>query len=89
MYRSSSTERAEIQRQVTEGIRRGIIERRTSSYGAPCLFVSKPDGSLRMCDYRALNKLTVRNKYPLVRVDDLLDSLHGSKVFSPLNLLSG
>ena len=90
IYRLSPAERAEIQRQVREGIRRGIIEPSTSPYGAPVLFVSKPDGSLRMCvDYRALNKLTIKNKYPLPRIDDLLDSLHGASVFFSLDLQSG
>ena len=90
MYRMSPAEKAEIQRQVTEGLKRGIIEPSTSPYGAPCLFVSKPDGSLRMCvDYRALNKVTVKNKYPLPRIDDLLDQLHGATVFSSLDLQSG
>lgn len=56
MYRMSPAEKAEIQRQVTEGLRRGIIEPSSSPYGAPCLFVTEPDGSLRMCvDYRAVN----------------------------------
>jgi hypothetical protein len=52
--------------------------------------VDKPDGSLRMCiDYRALNKITVKNRYPLPRIDQLLDQLQGAKVFSSLDLQSG
>ena len=90
LYRMSLAEKVEMERQVTEGLRRGIIEPSTSPYGAPCLFVSKKDGSLRMCvDYRALNKMTVKNKYPLPRIDDLLDQLHGATVFSSLDLQSG
>ena len=58
-----------------------------SPYGAPILFVPKKDGGLRMCvDYRALNKQTVKNRYPLPRIDDLLDTLYGAKYFSALDL---
>ena len=90
LYRMSPAEKAEIRRQITEGLRRGILEPSTAPYGAPCLFVSKPDGSLRMCvDYRALNKQTIKNKYPLPRIDDLLDQLQGASVFSSLDLQSG
>ena len=61
-----------------------------SPWGAPVLFVKKKDGSLRMCiDYRELNKLTVKNKYPLPRIDDLFDQLQGSTVFSKIDLRSG
>ena len=90
LYRMSPAEKVEMKRQVSEGLRRGIIEPSTSPYGAPCLFVTKKDGSLRMyVDYRALDKLTVKTKYPLPRIDDLLDQLHGATVFSSLDLQSG
>ena len=90
MYRLSPAENAEVRRQVSDGLRRGIIEPSASPYGTPVLFVRKKDGSLRMCvDYRALNKITVKNKYPLPRIDDLLDQLHGASVFSSLDLQSG
>jgi len=90
IYRLSPTENTEAHRQIIEGIRRGIIEPSSSPYGAPVLFVRKKDGSLRMCvDYRALNKITTKNKYPLPRIDDLLDQLHGASVFSSLDLQSG
>lgn len=63
------------------------MEPSTSPYGAPVLFVQKKDGMLRMCvDYRALNKLTFKDRYPLPRIDDLLDKLHGCTVLSTLNL---
>ena len=58
--------------------------------GAPMLFVKKKDGTLRLCiDYRELNKVTIRNKYPLSRIDDLFDQLQGATVFSKINLRSG
>ena len=58
-----------------------------SPWGAPVLFVKKKDGSLRLCiDYRQLNKVTIRNQYPLPRIDDLFDQLQGAKVFSKIDL---
>jgi hypothetical protein len=73
-----------------EALEKGWIQPSTSAYGAPVLFVPKPDGSMRMCvDYRALNKLTLQNKYPLPRIDDLMDTLTGAKIFSSLDLTSG
>jgi hypothetical protein len=89
-YRTSPRERAEMQKQIEEGIAMGHIQPSTSPYGAPVLFVVKTDGSLRMCiDYRRLNNKTVKNKYPLPRIDDLLDSLNGAKYFTTLDLKSG
>ncbi|KAJ9505720.1 hypothetical protein QJQ45_006415 [Haematococcus lacustris] len=89
-YKLSPTEEAEVKRQVSELQARGLIEPSGSPYGAPVLFVEKKDGSLRMCiDYRALNKLTVKDRYPLPRIDDLFDKLAGKKVFSSLDLQSG
>ena len=90
MYRLSYSEKLEVERQIRELLEKGLIEPSSSPFGAPVLFVPKPDGSLRMCiDYRALNKLTVKNRYPLPRIDELLDSLQGSTVFSGLDLTSG
>ncbi|GJW76616.1 putative reverse transcriptase domain-containing protein [Tanacetum coccineum] len=69
---------------------RGFIRPSTSPWGAPVLFVKKKDGSFRMCiDYRELNKLTVKNRYPLPRIDDLFDQLQGSSVYSKIDLRSG
>nr|GEY24037.1 reverse transcriptase domain-containing protein [Tanacetum cinerariifolium] len=69
---------------------RGFIRPSTSPWGAPVLFVKKKDGSFRMCiDYWELNKLTVKNRYPLPRIEDLFDKLQGSSVYSKINLRSG
>ena len=88
IYRLSPIEREEMIRQVTELMTKDKIESSLSPYGAPILFVKKKDGTLRMViDYRALNKQTVKNRYPLPRIDDLLDQLQGAKVFSSLDLL--
>jgi len=90
MFRLSPKELAEVETQVTELLKAGLIEPSSSPYGAPVLFVGKKDGSLRMCiDYRALNKITIKNKYPLPRIDQLLDSISGSKIFTSLDLQSG
>ncbi|GKE41792.1 putative reverse transcriptase domain-containing protein [Tanacetum coccineum] len=72
------------------GQNRGFIRPSTSPWGAPVLFVKKKDGSFRMCiDYWELNKLTVKNRYPLPRIDDLFDQLQGSSVYSKIDLRSG
>ncbi len=90
IYRLSQPEMQELKKQVAELLLKGYIEPSTSPYGAPVLFVRKKDGSLRMCvDYRALNKITIKNKYPLPRIDDLLDKLNGSTCFSSIDLKSG
>nr|GEW06756.1 hypothetical protein [Tanacetum cinerariifolium]GEY50884.1 hypothetical protein [Tanacetum cinerariifolium] len=69
---------------------KGFIQPSSSPWGAPVLFMKKKDGSFRLCiDYRELNKLTVKNRYPLPRIDDLFDQLQGSQFFSKINLRSG
>ena len=69
---------------------KGFIRPSTSPWGAPVLFVKKKDGRLRLCiDYRELNKVTVKNKYPLPRIDDLFDQLQGAQYFSKIDLRSG
>jgi hypothetical protein len=79
-----------MQRQVKDGIEHGHIQPSTSPFGAPVLFVVKKDGTLRMCiDYRKLNSHTIKNRYPLPRIDDLLDRLNGAKYFTTLDLKSG
>ena len=90
LYRLSRAEFLEAERQTKILLEKGYIEPSTSPYGAPILFVQKKDGSLRMViDYRALNKLTVKNKYPMPRIDDTLDQLQGSTLFTSLDLTSG
>ena len=89
MYRLSPSELQEVRRNVTELLRKDLIEPSVSSFGAPILFVEKKDKTLRMViDYRALNKLTVKNRYPLPRIDDLFDQLHGAKYFTSLDAAS-
>ncbi|GJY42441.1 putative reverse transcriptase domain-containing protein [Tanacetum coccineum] len=80
----------ELSEQLKELSDKGFIRPISSPWGASVLFVKKKDGSFRMCiDYRELNKLTVKNRYPLPRIDDLFDQLHGSSVYSKIDLRSG
>ena len=89
-YRMSPTELDELKKQLDELIKAGFIQPSKSPFGAPILFVKKKDGTMRMCiDYRALNGITIKNSYPLPRIDELFDRLHGAKVFSKIDLRSG
>lgn len=89
-YRLSPVEVCEVRKQIQELLRKGWIEDSQSPYGASILFVTKKDGSLRMCvDYRALNDLTIKDRSPLPRIDDLLAQMHGATVFSSLDLAQG
>ena len=89
-YRLSPKEHEELQAQINDLLAQGHIRPSNSPYGAPVLFVPKKDGRWRMCvDYRALNKQTIRDQYPLPRIDDLLDRLGKAKHFSTLDLASG
>ncbi|XP_052623591.1 uncharacterized protein LOC128128868, partial [Lactuca sativa] len=84
------TEMQELSSQLSELLDKGFIRPSYSPWGAPVLFVKKKDGSFRMCiDYRELNKLTVKNRYPLPRIDDLFDQLQGASYFSKIDLRSG
>jgi transposase InsO family protein len=86
-YRLAQSELDELRKQLDEYIRLGFIRPSASPYGAPVLFVRKKDNSMRMCvDFRALNKLTIRQRTPLPLIDDLLNRLHGARVFSTLDL---
>ncbi|GJR29836.1 putative reverse transcriptase domain-containing protein [Tanacetum coccineum] len=89
-YRLAISEMKELADQLQELSDKGFIRPSSSPWGAPVLFVKKKDGSLRMCiDYRELNKLTVKNRYPLPRIDDLFKQLQGSSVYSKIDLRSG
>ena len=86
----SASELAELKKQLAELLDKGFIRPSASPWGAPVLFVEKKDGSLRLCiDYRQLNQVTIKNKYPLPRIDDLFDQLQGAAVFSKIDLRSG
>ena len=75
-YRMATAELKELKEQLQYLLDKGFIRHSTSSWGAPVLFVKKKDGTLRLCiDYRELNKVTIKNKYPLPRIDDLFDQL--------------
>ncbi|GKF21413.1 hypothetical protein Tco_0070051, partial [Tanacetum coccineum] len=88
-YRLAPSEMQELSDQLQELADRGFIRPSTSPWGAPVLFVKKKDRSFRMCiDYQDLNKLTVKNRYPLPRIDDLFDQLQGSSVYSKIDLRS-
>ena len=86
----SLTELTELKVQMQELLDKGFIRPSASPWGAPVLFVRKKDGSLRLCiDYRQLNQVTIKNKYPLPRIDDLFDQLQGASVFSKIDLRIG
>ncbi|GJY29120.1 putative reverse transcriptase domain-containing protein [Tanacetum coccineum] len=89
-YRLAPSEMQELSDQLQELADRGFIRPSTSPWGAAVLFVKKKDGSFRMgIDYRELNKLTIKNRYPLPMIDDLFDQLQGSSTYSKIDLRSG
>ncbi|GKC43868.1 putative reverse transcriptase domain-containing protein [Tanacetum coccineum] len=89
-YRLAPSEMEELSGQLKELQDKGFIRPSSSPWGAPVLFVKKKDGSFRMCiDYRELNKLTIKNRYPLCRIDDLFDQLQGSQYFFKIDFRSG
>ncbi|KAL0534176.1 hypothetical protein IC582_028460 [Cucumis melo] len=88
-YKMAQAELKELKVQLQELLDKGFIRPSVSPWGAPVLFVKKKDGSMRLCiDYRELNKVTVKNRYPLPRIDDLFDQLQGATVFSKIDLRS-
>ncbi|GJR28814.1 putative reverse transcriptase domain-containing protein [Tanacetum coccineum] len=88
-YLLAPSEMKELSKQLQELLEKGFIRPSSSPWGAPVLFVKKKDGSFRMCiDYRELNKLTIKNRYPLPRIDDLFDQLQGSSVYLKIDLRS-
>ena len=89
-YRMAPAELKELKAQLEELLSKGFIRPSTSPWGALVLFVKKKDGSLRLCiDYRQMNRATIRNQYPLPRIDELFNQLHGSRVYSKIDLRSG
>ena len=89
-YRMAPVELKELKAQLEELLSKGFIRPSTSPWGALVLFVKKKDGSLRLCiDYRQLNRATIRNQYPLPHIDELFDQLHGTRVYSKIDLRSG
>ena len=80
----------ELKEQLQNLLDKGFIKPSVSPWGAPVLFVKKKDGSMRPCiDHRELNKVTIKNKYPLPMIDDLFDQIHGASVFSKIDLRFG
>ena len=89
-YRMSLKEENEVRKVVDEYLSKGLIRPSFSPFASPVLLVKKKDGSFQMCvDYRALNKITIKHRYPMPRVDDLLDDLGGATIFSKIDLKSG
>ncbi|GKF86122.1 putative reverse transcriptase domain-containing protein, partial [Tanacetum coccineum] len=89
-YRMTLIKLKELKDQLQELLERGFIRPSVSLWGAPVLFLKKKDGSMRLCiDYRVLNRITVRNKYQLPRINDVFDQVEGSKFFSKIDLRSG
>ena len=89
-YRMAPAELKKLKAQLEELLSKGFIQPSTSPWGAQVLFVKKKDGSLRLCiNYRQLNRATIRNQYPLPRIYELFDQLHGSRVYSKIYLRLG
>jgi hypothetical protein len=89
-YRMDVKDLIELKKQIEELLEKGFIRPSLSPWGAPVLFVKKKDGLRRMCvDYRSLNEVTIKNKYPLPRIEDLFDQMRGAKVFSKIDLRLG
>ena len=90
LRRTPEAQKLEVRTQIDEMLAHNIIRESSSPYAAPVVLVPKKGGELRFCiDYRQLNKATVKDRYPLPRIDDTIDALHGAKIFSTLDLFSG
>jgi len=90
MYRLSESELAELKSEIAGLIRKGFIQPSSSPWGSSVIFAAKKDGCWRLCiDYRALNKATIKNAYPLPRIDDILDQLRHAMYFTKIDLRSG
>ena len=89
-HRMALAESQELKVQLQELFYKGFIRPNTSPWGSPVLFFKKKDKTLRLyIDYRQLNRVTIRNRYPLPRIDDLFDQLRGARVYSKINLCTG
>ena len=89
-YKMAPSEALELKNQLTQLLEQGFIQPSISPWGAPVLFQKKKNGTFRLCiDFRGLNQCTIKNKYPLPRIDKLLDRLGKAKVFSKIDLRSG
>jgi hypothetical protein len=89
-YRMDVKDLVELKKQIEELLEKGFIRPSSPPWGAPVLFVKKKDGSRRLCvDYRNLNEVTIKNKYPLPQIEDLFDQMRGAKIFSKIDLRSG
>ena len=86
-HRMAPVELQELRVQLQELLDKGFIRPNTSPWGVPVLFAKKKDKTLRLCiDYRKLNRVTIKNRYPLLRIDDLFDQLRGALVYSTIDL---
>ncbi|MDM1593471.1 reverse transcriptase family protein, partial [Escherichia coli] len=89
-YKMTVPEAIELKKQLRQLLEQGFARPSVSPWGTPVLFQKKKDGTLRLCIYyRGLNQLTIKNKYPIPRIDELLDRLHGTEVFTQIDLKSG
>ena len=89
-HRMASVELQELKVQIQELLDKGFIRLSTSPWGAPVLFVKNKDKTLRLCiDYRQLNRVTIKNRYLLPRIDELFDQLRGARVYSKIDLCTG
>jgi hypothetical protein len=89
-FRMTTLELAELKEHIKELLEKGFIYPSLSPWGAPMIFIPKKDGTQRLCvDYHALNEVTIKNKYPLPRINDMFDQLHGACLFSKIDLRSG
>jgi hypothetical protein len=89
-YRMNPQELEELKKQLADMLSKGLIHPNASPWGSTVLFVDKRDGTIRLCvDYRRLNEVTIKNKYPLPKIEDLFDQLNGAKVFSKIDLRTG
>jgi hypothetical protein len=85
-YKIDVKDLVELKKPIEELLEKGFIRTSSSPWAAPVLFVSKKDGSRRMCvDYRSLNEVTIKNKYPLPQIEDLFDQMKGAKIFSKID----